>query len=671
MNTSIKINKQKLKSFAYNEEKRQLDFKITFRILYKYVSYFKIWFWISVGCALLATTLNLILIIGMGDLSVLINHVIKQNIWKQNIAGSQIEFIPTNFFVIYAGILIVGYFFNALASWFMSMIVVGISQNMGYRIRMDLFNKVQMLSVKYFDSHESGDIMSVLTNDVYNLVLFTSQNLGQIMYGFTSMLGMLVVMFVISPYISLIVMVLLTICGTAIGFIAKKSGPAFVKQQNELGRMNGFIEEIISGQNIVNLYSQQHTTENKFISINKDLTKHGQSSQSISGLLIPWLNFLMNFIIAIEIAISWTFVLEGISFGNDVNITLVPGQMERYLGALEAAIKELEGKGTNVAYINLLKQEIAIFQKVGVTTSLMLATRNFIQPINQMIGMIAQLQSAVAGGRRTHNLFRQAEEINKEETIEIKGNLKGKVVIKDLYFEYQKDKPILKNINLEVEPGQTIAIVGPTGSGKTTIINLLTKFYDVTKGDIFMDEYNIKQVTKESVRKQVSVVLQDTYLFNATIKENLKYAKPDATDEEIIEATKAAKCHDFIMKLKNQYDTVLTENAQEFSSGQKQLLAIARAMLSPSNILILDEATSNIDTRTEKVVQAAMLKLIENKTSFVIAHRLSTIRNADKIVVLKNGEILEIGNHKELMNKKGFYYNLNMSKTDNLDEEKD
>lgn len=614
-----------------HDKKNSLDFKTTFAIFYKYLKFYKVQFWVSVAMGLIATAFNLVLIIGMGDLSTLLSQVI----FKQTDYG---------YFLVFAGLLIVGFFINALANWLMNTVIITMSQKIGYRLRMDLFNKVQMLSVQYFDTHESGNIMSVLTNDVYNLVLFISQNMGQILYGFTTMLGMLIIMFVISPWITLIVLGILGICGCAIGYLAKLSGPAFLKQQEQLGKMNGFIEEIFSGQNIVNLYSQENKMQENFLKINDTLTKYGEKSQSISGLLIPWLNFLMNFTIAFEISLAVTFFINGIGFGSNVTtISLVPNKL-------------------------ISMPNIAV---VGTITSLMLATRNFINPINQMISMIAQLQSAVAGSRRTSELFSQENESKEIETVEIKKNLKGKVSIKNLSFAYVENKPVLKNISFDVNPGETVAIVGPTGSGKTTIINLLTKFYDIKDGDIFLDEYDIKTIKKESIRKQVSIVLQDTYLFNASIKENIRYAKMDATDEEIIEAAKTADCHEFITKLENGYNTILTENAQELSSGQKQLIAIARAMLAPANIIILDEATSNIDTRTEKVVQNAMMKLIKNKTSFVIAHRLSTIRNADKIIVLKDGEILEIGNHKELMKKKGFYYQLNLSKTDNLDEEKD
>lgn len=615
----------------------KLDFKLAFKIFAKYLGYYKSTIFLSFFLSLISTTFNIIVIIGMGDIQTFFSMLVN--------SGSNEKTITLNTYLIFSGLMLVSYFLNSFFQWIMNLVVVKLSQGIGYKMRMDLFNKVQILSVKYFDTHESGDIMSVLTNDVYNLVQFISQNFTQTLYGLTTMLGMLILMFIISPTLSLIVIGILVILLSLISILIRKSGPAFMRQQRELGHMNGYIEETISGQNIINLYSQQKNIQNSFELINNKLIKSGETSQGISGLLIPWLNFLMNFVVALLYGIGVTFIVKGISFyGADASVTLYP---------IPAA------------------QNGEIYVNMSLLTSMVLATRNFIQPINQVIAMVAQMQQAVAGCKRTEEIFEQKDEYKPQEVVTISKPLKGKVQIKNLNFSYVPNKPVLKNVCIDAEPGQTIAIVGPTGSGKTTIINLLTKFYDIEDGDIFVDKYDIKTLTKESMRKQVSIVLQDTYLFSGTIMENIRLAKPDATDEEIKVAAKASDCDDFIMKLENGYDTILSENASELSSGQKQLIAIARAMISPSSILILDEATSNIDTRTEKVVQKAMFKLIKNKTAFVIAHRLSTIRSADKIVVLKDGSVLETGNHKELMRKKGFYYNLNLSKTDNLDEEKD
>ncbi|MDE7088019.1 MAG: ABC transporter ATP-binding protein/permease [Malacoplasma sp.] len=631
-----------------NNSEDRLDFKLAFKIFIKYLSFYRLTILIAFLLSLVSTTFNIIVIIGMGDLQTYFSTLVA--------SGSSEVTLTLDTYLIFSALMLLSYFLNSFFQWIMNLVVIKLSQGIGYKMRMDLFNKVQILSVKYFDTHESGDIMSVLTNDVYNLVQFISQNFTQTLYGLTTMLGMLILMFIISPILALIVMVILCVLLSLISILIRKSGPAFMRQQRELGKMNGYIEETISGQNIINLFSQQKNVQGSFEKINNKLVKSGETSQGISGLLIPWLNFLMNFVVALLYGIGATFAALNISFyGADASVTLYPEVSDRLTNLLMAVSPE--------------RSEIVT--KLSLLTSMVLATRNFIQPINQMIAMVAQMQQAVAGCKRTEEIFEQKSEYREEETLVIDKPLKGKVEIKNLNFSYIPEKPVLKNVCINAEPGQTVAIVGPTGSGKTTIINLLTKFYDIEDGDIFIDGYDIKKITKESMRKQVSIVLQDTYLFSGTILENIRLAKPDATDEEIQEAAKASDCDDFIMKLENGYNTVLSENASELSSGQKQLIAIARAMISPSSILILDEATSNIDTRTEKVVQKAMFKLIKNKTAFVIAHRLSTIRSADKIVVLKDGSVLETGNHKELMKKKGFYYNLNLSKTDNLDEEKD
>ncbi|MDE6429406.1 MAG: ABC transporter ATP-binding protein/permease, partial [Malacoplasma sp.] len=553
---------------------------------------------------LVSTTFNIIVIIGMGDLQTYFSSLVT--------AGSSKQTLTLETYLIFSALMLVSYFLNSFFQWIMNLVVIKLSQGIGYKMRMDLFNKVQILSVKYFDTHESGDIMSVLTNDVYNLVQFISQNFTQTLYGLTTMLGMLILMFIISPILALIVIGILCILLSLISILIRKSGPAFMRQQRELGHMNGYIEETISGQNIINLFSQQKNVQESFEKINDKLVKSGETSQGISGLLIPWLNFLMNFVVALLYGIGATFAALNISFyGADASVTLYP---------------EVSDRLTNLL-MQVSPERSEIVTKLSLLTSMVLATRNFIQPINQMIAMVAQMQQAVAGCKRTEEIFEQKSEYRTEETLVIDKPLKGKVEIKNLNFSYVPDKPVLKNVCIDAEPGQTVAIVGPTGSGKTTIINLLTKFYDIEDGDIFIDGYDIKKITKESMRKQVSIVLQDTYLFSGTILENIRLAKPDATDEEIKEAAKASDCDDFIMKLENGYNTVLSENASELSSGQKQLIAIARAMISPSSILILDEATSNIDTRTEKVVQKAMFKLIKNKTAFVIAHRLSTIRS--------------------------------------------
>lgn len=627
MEMNVNASKQQTSVAAPAPIKKQSSLWIAIKLCYKYIKFSKKAFWIAFLSSTISTICNVLVIIGVGYLStVLLNYISSEVAWVTLISFSIL--------------VLVGFFLNAFTNFIMNFFMTYVAQKIGYYLRMDLFNKLQMLKLQYYDTHESGDIMSVLINDVFNLVLFISQNFGQLMFGFTTLFGMIILMFFISPYMALIVIACLPILLLYIWFLSKKSIPAFYRQQKELGRMNGYIEEIISGQNVVNLFSQEKNTEAQFERINANLNKEAEKAQSMSGIMIPWMNFINTFLIIVVIVIGMVFITTKTPFGSDL-------------------FQKIDYSQPN---------DVVLEKGIALITSFMLASRNLTQTVNNIIGMIASLQAALAGSVRTNEMFYLPNEDLPTETHEV-DKLEGKVEIKNLNFGYSDSKLVLKDINLTAEPGQTIAIVGPTGSGKTTIINLLTKFYDIKDGDILLDGHSIKTMVKSSLRKQVSVVLQDTYLFSDTVKENLRYAKKDATDEEIINVAKIANCHNFIMQLENGYETQLTENASELSQGQKQLIAIARAMLSPSSILILDEATSNIDTRTEIVVQDAMLKLIKNKTSFVIAHRLSTIRNADKIVVLKNGEIIEMGNHQQLISKKGFYYQLSNSKSDKIDQE--
>lgn len=588
---------------------------------------------------MLSTLFSILVILGVSEITKVLGYFFENQNEITLIFGFSIP-IGINSILIFGVVLIALYFLNAFFNFLMNFMLSSIANKIGYRLRMDLFNKIQMLKLQFFDTHESGDIMSVLTNDVLNLIIFISQNFGQLMFGFTTMFGMMIVMFLVSPYLALISLTIISLLSLYVVFMSKRSIPAFVSQQQKLGKMNGYIEEMLSGQNVVNLFKRENLIEENFEKINNELNIEAMKAQTISGLFIPFMNFLVNFCVLVMTTITIVFCIKEIDFGSNIFFK-----------------KDFENSSEKV------------IASIAIINTFILSLRNFIQPINNIVGMIANLQQALAGCKRTSEMFLLENEDNENETLVI-DKLKGSLKIKNLNFSYIEGKPVLKNINLDVKHGETIAIVGPTGSGKTTIINLLTKFYDIKDGDIYFDnKYSIKEITKSSIRNQVSIVLQDTYLFSDTVKANIRYAKRDATDEEIYDVTKVANCHDFIMQLEHGYETQLSENASELSQGQKQLIAIARAMLSESSILILDEATSNIDTRTEKVVQDAMNKLIAKKTSFIIAHRLSTIRNADKIIVLKDGQIIELGNHNELIKQKGFYYKLNNSKSHIIDEE--
>lgn len=389
----------------------------------------------------------------------------------------------------------------------------------------------------------------------------------------------------------------------------KYTQPLFIKKQGDLGKLNGYIEEMVSGQKAVLLFGQEENVKKEFDHINKNITKSAILADAISGCMGPINNFINNLTYLVLAVCGGVFILKGMDIS------------------------------------------------VGVVFTIILYMRNFNQPINQILNISNTLQGALAGAERVFEVMDENPEIDKEESVDV-DNLQGEVNLENVEFSYNNDKKILKNINLTAHKGQTIAIVGPTGSGKTTIINLLNKFYTIDSGKISIDGKNIDDITMESLRKSVSVVLQDTYLFSVSIRENLRYGNLNATDEEIEKAAKLANAHHFIMQLEDGYETVLSDNGSNLSQGQRQLLAIARAILSNSSILILDEATSSIDTRTEVAIQEAMVNLMKGKTTFIIAHRLSTIRSADKILALKDGEIIERGTHDELLKLNGFYANL-------------
>ena len=505
--------------------------------------------------------------------------------------------------------LILMYFISTISTFIQNRLMVDVGQNTSYHIRKDMFEKMQDLPISYYDTHSSGDLMSRLTNDIDNINTTLSQSLTQLISGIISVIGMLIAMLMLNPSLALIGLIStpITIFGTR--KLMSKTQPLFVKKQKILGELNGYIEEIISGQKAVLLFSQEDHVKEKFKVINKNMTESSILAEAISGCMGPINNFVNNLTYLILAVAGGVFILKG------MDIT------------------------------------------VGVIFTIILYMRNFNQPINQILNISNTLQSALAGAERVFEVMDEESEKDQDDAKDV-VNLDGEVQLKDVEFSYNKDKKILNNINLTARKGETVAIVGPTGSGKTTIINLINKFYNIDGGSILIDGKNIDELTMKSLRKSVAIVLQDTYLFTKSVKENLRYANLTATDEEIIKAAKLSNAHHFIMQLEDGYETILEDNGSNLSQGQRQLLAITRAILSNSSILILDEATSSIDTRTEVAIQDAMTKLKENKTTFIIAHRLSTIKNADVIIAIKDGEIIEQGNHEELLNLDGFYANL-------------
>ena len=589
-------------------------------------------------------------------------------------------------FCLFGGFALIFYFLNAATMWWQTRTFAKLSQKIGYKIRQKLFRKIQKLPVKYFDQHSSGDLMSKFTNDVNNITNALSENLTILINGLFMIITMFITMFLISPYLSLITLALIPIMLIPIMLIVKKSKPSFAKNQKYIGELNGFAEEMIAGQSIITLYRQENNINKEFIKYNDKLNAESKKAQSITSAIFPIANFFINFSSIIITFFGIIFVVAGVDKGFN---------------------------GIALPDFNHLNDNSPVNPAITAITTIAtfsMVSRNFFQPIAQISNISNILLMALAGANRAFQVFDEKNEVTKNEHLILniddnetdskisyelsdlfsKGHSKNiednshlnpedgdtlpnvpystvttndSVKVQNLNFSYVPNKQILFDVNIDVKPGQTIAIVGPTGSGKSTFINLLTKFYYIHDGDILIGnkEVSIKEITKFSMRHNVSIVLQDTFLFNVSIKENIRYGNLNATDDEIINAAKTANAHNFIMQLPNGYDTILSDNGDSLSQGQRQLLAIARAVLSTSDILILDEATSSIDTKTELEVQSAMNRLTKNKTSFVIAHRLSTIEKADQILVLKDGKIIERGTHQELLDNKGFYYQLHNS----------
>ncbi len=505
--------------------------------------------------------------------------------------------------------LLVAYITSSLLNFSQGWIMAGIIGRMVKRLRRHLFGKLQKLPLAFFDSRTHGEMMSRLTNDIDNVSTSISQSITQLMSGVIILIGSLVMMLVLSPLLTLASLITIPLMFLLTKSIARKTKVLFKEQQKELGMLNGHVEEMISGLEVVKAYNYEEKSIHRFEEVNTRLREVGIKAQIWSGFLMPMMNVINNF--------------------GFMVIAVVGGYL---------AINELI--------------------TVGLIASFITYSRQFVRPLNDLANIFNTLQSGVAGAERVFDVLDSEEEdADPENAIDL-TNPKGIVEFKNVSFGYSDDALILKNISFKAEAGSSTALVGTTGAGKTTIVNLLTRFYEVSEGQILIDGIDIRNYTRESLRKCFGIVLQDTYLFSGTIMENIRYGNPEASDEEVKEAAKVANADYFINQLPKGYETKLSENGDNLSQGQKQLLAISRVLLSNPSLLILDEATSNIDTRTELYLQEALSTILQGKTSFIIAHRLNTIRHADTIMFIENGNIKEKGNHDELMAEKRAYHSL-------------
>lgn len=506
-------------------------------------------------------------------------------------------------------VLVVLYIVSSVFSYMQGYIMSGISMKITYRFRKDISEKINRLPLRYFDSRTHGEVLSRITNDVDTVSQTLNQSLTQLITSTTTVIGVLVMMLSISPLLTLVAFLTIPLSGGLIAFVVKKSQKYFKSQQEYIGHINGHIEEIYSGHNVVQVFNGEEEAIDKFKNLNEELYSSAWKSQFLSGMMMPIMTFVGN--------IGYVLVCM--------------------LGGYLAAKKKIE---------------------VGDVQAFIQYIRSFNQPIAQLANISNTLQSTAAAAERVFEFLNEEEQTSETDTPVKLDKVIGNVEFRNVRFGYSEDKIIINNFSSKIEAGQKVAIVGPTGAGKSTIIKLLMRFYDINSGNILIDGHDTNDFTRNDLRSMFGMVLQDTWLYNASILENIKYGNFDATYEQVVAASKAAHCDEFIRALPDGYNLILNEEASNISQGQKQLLTIARTILADPKILILDEATSSVDTRTEVLIQKAMDHLMSNRTSFVIAHRLSTIRDADVILVMKDGDIIEQGNHETLLKANGFYSGL-------------
>lgn len=518
----------------------------------------------------------------------------------------------------YCSLMVGFYIASSALEYVMSMLMIKLTQRTIKKMRKDVFDKITELPVSYFDQHQIGDVISRITYDIDTINTSLSNDFIQILTSMITIIGSLIMMILISPELVLVFAVTIPVSIFLTTYMTSKFRPLFRKRSEKLGELNGFVEEIISGQQTIKAYNQEDNMIERFDDKNLEAVEAYYNADYYGSMVGPSINLI-----------------------NNLSLSLIS-----VFGALLYLFGRLS---------------------LGNVSSFILYSRRFSGPINEMANIISELQSAFAAAERVFRLIDEPAEVADIADAYVFEDVKGDVSMEKVDFGYSPDKPIIHDLDLEAPAGNLIAIVGPTGAGKTTLINLLMRFYDPDSGSVRLDGVDIKKATRKSLRLSYAMVLQDTWLFSGTIYENLAYGKETATLEDVQEAAKAARIHHYIMQLPKGYDTLLDDDGFNISQGQKQLLTIARAMLLDANLLILDEATSNVDTKTEIQIQEAMRKLMKGKTSFVIAHRLSTIRNADTILVVEKGNIVEQGNHQELLQKKGLYAELYHSQFENYD----